>query len=62
MEANLKQLRCGSCGELDHRLYTNPKGEVFVECLKCKNVSIISCTEPKIIINNHSGDGCLAVF
>ena len=62
MEINLQQLKCGSCGEENHKLYTNDKDEIFVECTKCKNVSIIQCTRPKINISSYEGNGCLAVF
>ena len=62
MDADLKQLKCGSCGETKHELYVKPTGEVLVECITCWNVSMISVSEPKIIINNHRGDGCIAVY
>lgn len=62
MEVDIQQFRCGSCGEKKHELYIKPTGEVLVECIKCRNVSIISITEPKLKIENHRGDGCIAVF
>ena len=62
MEIDLKQFRCGSCGEIKHELYLKPTGEILVECCKCKNITIIAVSQPKITPNNYSGDGCLAVF
>ena len=63
MDTEIKKLRCGSCGETKHELYViKPTGEVLVECITCWNVSIISVSQPKISIDNHRGNGCIAVF
>jgi hypothetical protein len=64
METGIKQFRCGSCGEKKHELYIKPTGEILVECCnpKCKNVSMIAVSIPKITVSNYSGDGCIAVF
>jgi acyl carrier protein len=62
METNLKQLRCGECGETKHNLYQRPNGEVIAECIKCGSQSEIVITEPKIAINNLAGFGTLCSF
>jgi uncharacterized Zn finger protein len=59
METEIKQLRCGECGEEDHKIYTKPTGELITECINCKSQSIISITEPKITISNYDGYGTL---
>lgn len=61
METDLKQLRCGSCGEEKHRLYTKDN-KIYVQCYKCCSISILSVSQPKINIDNHSGDGTITVF
>jgi hypothetical protein len=63
METDIKQLRCGACGEKMHELYLRPTGEIITECIKCHSQSIIFIyNEPKIVIKNNSGDGTLCVF
>ena len=59
METNIKQLRCGECGEKKHLLYLRENGEVLSECIKCKSVSEIICPKPKMEIYNVTGNGTL---
>jgi len=61
METNLEQLRCGECGESQHKLYVRRNGEIIAECIKCGSQSeIVVCS--KIIIKHNSGGGTLCVF
>lgn len=62
MELDLKQLKCGECGEDKHKLYLRKNGEVIAECTKCFSQSEIVITEPKIRIRNNYGSGTLCVF
>jgi len=62
METNIKQLRCGECGETKHLLYIRPNGEVITECVECGTQSQIVITPAKLEIKNHCGDGTLCVF
>jgi hypothetical protein len=41
METNIKQLRCGECGESRHEIYQRESGEIITECIKCKSQSEI---------------------
>jgi uncharacterized Zn finger protein len=62
METNLEKLRCGSCGESKHEIYLRENGELIAECIKCNNKSVITISEPKILIKNFEGNGCLTNF
>jgi len=62
METEIKQLRCGECGESKHELFQRPNGEIVAECIKCKSQSEIVISKPKIQINNNEGMGTLCVF
>ena len=63
METNLKQLRCGECGEPKHRLFIRENGEIIAECIECKSQTEITIhNKPKIVLSNLSGDGSLCVF
>ena len=59
MEVHLKKLICGECGEEKHLLFQRSNGEILVKCIKCKNVSDIKITKPKIVIGNVLGLGIL---
>jgi len=61
METGLETMRCGGCGESKHNIYTNSNDELFTECIKCKSVSKLTVSQPKIIINwtdNSEGQLC----
>lgn len=63
METNVKQLKCGECGESRHKLFIRENGEIIAECIECGSTSEIKIVEkPKIKIQNLSGDGTLCVF
>jgi hypothetical protein len=62
MEENIKQFKCGECGEAHHTLYSNPKGEILSECINCKSVSVITFTTPKLTVDHVSGNGTLCIF
>lgn len=62
METNISQLKCGECSEETHLIYIRENGEIITECIKCKSMSEITCTEPKITINNLNGNGTLCIF
>lgn len=62
METNIEQLKCGECGEENHKIYTRPNGELITECVKCKSQTEIVVTAPKIMLRNNSGSGTLCNF
>jgi uncharacterized Zn finger protein len=62
MEIDLKQLKCGQCGNDRHRLYQRPNGEIISECIKCGSTTEIVISEPEIKLNNLSGLGTLCIF
>jgi hypothetical protein len=64
MITNLKQLKCGECGESKHLLFIEPSsnGEIIVECINCKSQSKITVTHPKIEIRYNAGNGTLCKF
>jgi len=62
METNIQQLKCGSCGQENHRIYQRQNGEIITECIRCKSQTEIIITIPKIILRNNDGDGTLCVF
>jgi NAD-dependent SIR2 family protein deacetylase len=62
METDIKQLRCGECGETKHELYIRANGEIIAECCKCKSQSEIIINKPEIIIHHNAGNGTLCVF
>ena len=52
MLENLKQYRCGHCGEDKYHLYKQEDNnlDIFVECINCKNISQITVTPPELDI------------
>lgn len=62
METNLKQLKCGGCGEENHRIYQRENGEIITECVSCKSQTEIVIEKPEIITRNNSGSGSLCVL
>lgn len=62
MEAGLKDLKCGVCGEKNHELFLRASGEIITECTKCKTRSLITLTQPKINIEFLEGKGIICAF
>ena len=62
METNLKQLRCGECGQYLHKIFQRENGELVIQCIQCKSSTEVIITEPKIILRNNSGSGTLCNF
>lgn len=70
MIKGLKQMACGGCGNGSFEVYRKDHGDggsigefmLFVECRKCKAVSVLEPSRPKILIqwaeNNEKGVLC----
>ncbi len=62
METNIKQLKCGGCGEAKHKLYIRQNEEIIVECINCKSQSELIVPKPKIEIRNVAGLGTICNY
>ena len=64
MIEGLKIFRCGDCGDSHFKLYGKKESEgIFVECEKCKSVSVIEPSKPKLEINfGENSTGRIAIF
>lgn len=46
----MHKLRCGGCGNEDHKMYVDEDNNqaVFAQCTQCDSVTKITITQPKI--------------
>lgn len=61
MATNLKELKCGECGDELHRLYLKENGAIMVECVACLCKTDIDITPAKIQLIPNEGLGVLCV-
>ena len=65
MKENLQKFRCGGCGNDSYRVYQQEGNiqQLFSECIKCKSITIIEVTKPKIDLKWDDGaDGIMCVY
>ena len=55
MDANLTKGGCGNCGHDQFKIYEKKDAvamrQLFVECVECKNISIITFTIPQLEVH-----------
>lgn len=62
---NLMQYKCGECGNDKYNLYQQKDNslDLFCECTKCKTISVVSPTLPKLEISfGENSTGRMAIF
>ena len=58
----MEKMRCGSCGQENHKVFLKNNGDIVLKCTQCENESIIFVIPQKLTISNHKGNGLICVF
>lgn len=63
MKQNMKEMKCGACGNNKVTIYTDERHQLTAECTECKSTTDLIVRKPKIEFEFAPGsDGILCVF